>query len=82
MVGVFTAIKIISASSIALSTSIEKNKFSPLASLTTSARPGSYTGRFSKGPFHAKIRSESISTTVTFMSGHFKAMTDIVGPPT
>ena len=82
-VGVLTAIKIISDSSIALSTSVEKNKFLPLASETTFARPGSNTGKFSKFVwFHKSIFSWFISTTVTLISGHFRAITAIVGPPT
>ncbi len=83
MVGVFTEIKIISALSIAASTSVVKNKFLPLASLTTSAKPGSYIGRLSKFlSFQAAIRFSLISTTVTVICGHFCAITDIVGPPT
>src|SRR5690606_28729073 len=83
LVGVFTEINIMSASSIAFSTSVEKNKFLPRASETTKSKPGSYTGSLLKSAsFHASIRALFRSTTVTSTFGFFCAMTDIVGPPT
>jgi len=44
-VGVLTLTKIRSASWMARSMSVEKNKLRPRASLMTSSRPGSYMGR-------------------------------------
>src|SRR5690606_18101854 len=73
----------ICASSIALSTSVEKNRFRPRASATTPASPGSYTGSFERSsPFHAAMRASLMSTMVTRMSGHCGAITDMMGPPT
>ena len=81
-VGVLTAINIISAFSIFSCISSEKNKFRPRAFFTTSAKPGSYTGNLSSGPFQAAILFGLASTTVMFMLGHLRAITAIVGPPT
>src|SRR6218665_1285064 len=67
----------------ALSTSVEKNKFFPRTLPTISFNPGSYIGILVTSlSFQAAIRASFKSTTVTLISGHFCAMTAIVGPPT
>ena len=61
----------------------EKIKFLPLQFFIISSSPGSKTGSFFKFLlFHNRIFSSSTSTTLIFISGHFSAITDIVGPPT
>ena len=83
LVGVFTDIKIRSASSMALSTSVEKNKFFPRTLPTISFNPGSYIGiLLTSLSFQAAILASFKSTTVTLISGHFWAITAMVGPPT
>ena len=64
----------------AASMSVEKNKFIPRDFFTTSSNPGSYIGRLSLS--HAAMRPGLMSTTVTLISGHFAAITAMVGPPT
>ena len=72
--------KIISASFIPLSTSVEKNRFFPLQDFTNSSRPGSYIGKLLV--FQAAIFSGITSTTVTLYCGHLCAIIAMVGPPT
>merc|ERR1719319_2246683 len=79
-VGVFTDMKIRSAPLIAASISVEKCRFLPRTSSTTSESPGSYMGRF--GEFQAVTLSWDLSNTVTLISGHCLAMMQQVGPPT
>uniref|UniRef100_A0A182VHM1 Uncharacterized protein n=1 Tax=Anopheles merus TaxID=30066 RepID=A0A182VHM1_ANOME len=76
-VGVLTEMKISSASWIAFSMSVEKNRLRLRHWRTTSSRPG-----WCLSEFHWAIRSVLRSTTVIWMSGHLSAITLHVGPPT
>ncbi len=62
---------------------VEKNKFLFLVFDINSFKLGSKIGNFDKSfSFHAFIHSLLISTTWKIKSGHFAAITVIVGPPT
>ena len=62
---------------------VEKKRFFPLVSFTISANPGSNMGSSSRLlEFQDAILDALISTIVTFILGHWLAITAMVGPPT
>eukprot|EP00732_Lithocolla_globosa_P001600 Lithocolla_globosa_v1_NODE_818_length_3236_cov_18.549026.p5 type:complete len:104 gc:universal NODE_818_length_3236_cov_18.549026:1275-1586(+) len=81
LVGVFTETKIMSARVMALTVSVEKNKFFPRHSFVTSSKPGSKMGKLSE--FQASMRGWLKSTTSTITaSPAILAIMQLVGPPT